>query len=175
MQQDQVVARLEKFEGRVPYMYLCTGGEVTVGIGHAIASAADTAQLSWAAGAESAGDGWAAVAAAPRNMLATGYANLTTCRMADDAIDQLAASDVTRFTALLQANFPRWDEYPEPAQEALFDMAYNLGVAGLNKFHMMLAAVDAGQWETAAAQCHRMGIGDARNQETAALFRQAAG
>jgi len=175
MQQDQVVARLEKFEGRVPYMYLCTGGEVTVGIGHAIASAADTAQLSWAAGAESAGDGWAAVAAAPRNMLATGYANLTTCRMADDAIDQLAASDVTRFTALLQANFPRWDEYPEPAQEALFDMAYNLGVAGLNKFHMMLAAVDAGQWETAASQCHRMGIGDARNQETAALFRQAAG
>jgi GH24 family phage-related lysozyme (muramidase) len=175
MDQNRVIARLEKFEGRIPYMYLCTGGEVTVGIGHAIASAADAGQLSWAGAAGNAQAGWSAVAAAPRGMLASGYAALTTCRMGDDAINQLAAADVARFTASLEANFPRWDTYPEPAQEALFDMAYNLGIAGLNKFHNMLSAVNAGQWETAAQQCHRMGIGDARNQETAALFLQASG
>jgi hypothetical protein len=38
----------------------------------------------------------------------------------------------------------------------------------------MLAAVDAGEWETAAAECHRRGINEDRNQQTAALFRQAA-
>jgi GH24 family phage-related lysozyme (muramidase) len=54
-------------------------------------------------------------------------------------------------------------------------MGYNLGVGGLLKFHKLLAAVDAGQWTTAAAQCHRMGIGDARNQATAGLFQRAAG
>jgi len=39
----------------------------------------------------------------------------------------------------------------------------------------MLAAVDAGDWETAAQQSHRNGIQQARNDETAALFRQCLG
>ena len=162
MDASEIVARLEKFEGRVPHMYLCTGDEVTIGIGHAIATAADAAQA-----------GWQSVAAAQKGLVASSYAGLTTCRMNDAAIDQLAAADVDRFTQSLAANFPNWNSYPAPAQAALFDMAYNLGIGGLKKFHNMLAAVDAGQWETAAQQCHRMGIGDARNQETAALFRQA--
>ena len=175
MNQDQVIARLRQFEGCVPYMYRCTGGDVTVGLGHAIPSPADAAQLSWAESADSTQSDWAAVAAAPKGQVASSYASLTTCRMSDDAINQLATADVQSFTESLQAKLPNWNTYPEPAQEALFDMAYNLGVGGLLKFHNMLAAVDAGDWETAAQQCHRMGIGDARNQETAALFRQAAG
>jgi len=173
MDPSEIVARLEKFEGRVPHMYLCTGDEVTIGIGHAIATAADAAQLTWAVGADAAQAGWQSVAAAQKGLVASSYAGLTTCRMNDAAIDQLAAADVDRFTQSLAANFPNWNSYPAPAQAALFDMAYNLGIGGLKKFHNMLAAVDAGQWETAAQQCHRMGIGDARNQETAALFRQA--
>ena len=166
------MARLEQFEGRFPYMYLCTGGKVTVGIGHAIPTAAAAALLSWATGGDAAQAGWAAVAGAEKGLVASSYASLTACRMSDDAIDQLAANDVAAFTASLRANFPQWDTYPAPAQAALFDMAYNLGVAGLKKFTSMLAAVNAGDWETAAQECHRMGIGDARNQETAALFRQ---
>jgi hypothetical protein len=53
-------------------------------------------------------------------------------------------------------------------------MAFNLGLAGLKKYPSMLAAVDAGQWDVAAAQCHRKGINEDRNQQTADLFRQAA-
>jgi len=174
MDQNQVIARLQKFEGRVPHMYRCTGGEVTIGIGHAIASAADAAQLTWQVGVERASGDWQSVAATQKGLLASSYAPLTTCRMGDAAIDQLAAADVQRFTTLLTANLPNWATYPAPAQAALFDMAYNLGIGGLKRFPNMLAAVDAGEWETAAQQCHRMGIGDARNQETAALFRQAA-
>jgi len=175
MDEGDVLARLEKFEGRIRHMYRCTGGEVTVGIGHAIASAEDAAQLLWETDAGMAGAGWQAITAAEKGRVASSYADLTTCRMSDDAINQLATADVERFAATLASSFPNWAAYPAPAQAALFDMAYNLGIGGLKKFRNMLAAVDAGQWETAAQECHRLGISEDRNQETAALFRQAAG
>jgi GH24 family phage-related lysozyme (muramidase) len=180
MDEADVLARLEKFEGRVPHMYRCTGGEVTIGIGHAILAAADAAQLSWNLAGQPAPPprvqaDYAAVAAADKGLVATHYAGLTECRMNDADIDRVAASDIQRFIALLQQALPNWNSYPAPAQAALFDMAYNLGIGGLKKFSHMLAAVDAGDWATAAAQCHRQGIGDQRNQETAALFLQAAG
>jgi len=175
MEVRSVVARLERFEGRTKYMYRCTGGEVTIGIGHAIASAADAARLTWTTGADAAQADFGRVAASDKGKPAPSYQPLSTCRMSDEAIDTLASADVACFTGQLEVSFPNWHRYPAPAQEALFDMAYNLGVGGLQKFHSLLAAVDAGQWETAARECHRMGIGEARNEETAALFRQAAG
>ena len=42
-----VISRLENFEGRVPHMYRCTGGKVTIGIGHAIETRADALNLTW--------------------------------------------------------------------------------------------------------------------------------
>jgi lysozyme len=39
-----------------------------------------------------------------------------------------------------------------PRREALLDMAYNLGVAGLLKFKKMIAALVAGDYETAAIE-----------------------
>ena len=175
-----VIPRLESFEGRVPYLYLCTGGEVTVGIGHAIQTAAGALQLTWSIGgrpataAEIQSD-YARVAAAGKGLAAKAYAPLTACRMADTDIDALVISDVHNFEISLAAALPNWRAYPAPAQAALFDMAFNLGLGGLKKFPHLLAAVDAGQWEVAAAQCHRQGIAEIRNQQTADLFRQAAG
>jgi GH24 family phage-related lysozyme (muramidase) len=161
-------------------MYLCTGGKVTIGIGHAIETPALALTLRWsidgrpATGAEIQAD-YARVAAAQKGLVATSYAPLTQCRMAASDIDALVAADVASFETSLAAALPNWNTYPEPAQEALFDMAFNLGIGGLKKFHQLLAAVDAGQWAVAAAECHRQGIGEARNQQTADLFRQAAG
>ena len=175
-----VIPRLQRFEGCEPHMYRCTGGKVTVGIGHAIETPADAAALAWsingrpAAAAEIQSD-WAAIDAAQMNLAATAYAPLTQCRMASADITAMVAADVARFEAKLAAALPNWSTYPEPAQEALFDMGFNLGVDGLLKFHNLLAAVDAGQWAEAAAQCHRKGIGESRNAATAALFQQAAG
>jgi GH24 family phage-related lysozyme (muramidase) len=83
------------------------------------------------------------------------------------------AADVTTFEAQLLKVLPNWHSYPGPAQEALFDMAFNLGLGGLLKFPTLLKAVNEGDWATAAAQCHRRGIQNARNQATAALFLQA--
>jgi GH24 family phage-related lysozyme (muramidase) len=179
MNSANVIARLNKFEGSVPYMYRCTGGEVTIGVGHAIQNSQEASQLSWNIGGTPAGPAqaqadFAKIAGTPKGWVASQYANLTQCRMLSADIDALLLSDIERFASQLAAALPNWASYPEPAQEALFDMAYNLGVAGLLKFHQMLAAVDSGQWDKAAAQCHRMGIPDARNQETANLFLQAA-
>jgi GH24 family phage-related lysozyme (muramidase) len=181
MNPSTVIPRVQGFEGRVRHMYKCTGGEVTIGFGHAIENPADAPGLTlWIDGRPATGDeilaDYARVSAVEKGPQATFFANLTKCRMADPDIDALLVADVTRFEALLAAAFPDWNSYPEPAQEALFDMAYNLGISGLQKkFPSMMAAVHAGKWDDAAAQCHRTGIGEPRNQQTAALFLQAAG
>ncbi|HEY7392294.1 MAG TPA: hypothetical protein VH640_27495, partial [Bryobacteraceae bacterium] len=85
----------------------------------------------------------------------------------------LATADIERFQEALTKTFPQWSTFPEPAQEALFDMAFNLGIAGLHKFPKLLAGVNSQNWEIAAAECQRQGISEARNQETASLFRRA--
>ena len=168
-----VLARLEKFEGRVPHMYRCTGGEVTIGIGHAIQTADDAVLLTWSVDGGDAAADHARVAAAQMGLVASSYAALSRCRMSDAAIDALAAADVTKFAAGVARVLPNFNRYPECVQAALFDMAFNLGLSGIQKFHHLIAACDAADWETAARQCHRQGIGEGRNQETAALFRQA--
>jgi len=168
--------RLKKFEGSTSYMYRCSGGEVTVGVGHAIFDVALALQLPWTgtpAPALIAAD-FARIAAADKGLVATRYEKLTQCRLNDEAVDTLLRSDIDAFEKNLSARLPAWHSYPEPAQQALFDMAYNLGVGGLLKFHKLLAACASADWETAATECRRGGIADARNKETAALFRQAA-
>jgi GH24 family phage-related lysozyme (muramidase) len=179
MDQAAVIARLQKFEGCVSYMYVCTGGEVTIGVGHAIPNSAEASKLTWEIGGAAATPAQASadferVAAAQKGMLASAYAGLTQCRMSDGGIQALVEADVLAFEARLAATLPNWNSYPGPAQEALFDMVFNLGLGGLKKFPTMLAAIDAGDWNTAAAQSHRQGIGEARNQEIAALFRSAS-
>ena len=178
MDQASVIARLKEFEGCINYMYKCTGGDVTIGIGHAIQTAADAAALVWQRGGVAA-DGaqvqsdYAAVAAAPKGQAAPAYLHLTQCRMGPDNIQNLVAADLQAFEAQLAAALPNWNSYPDPAQQALFDMAFNLGLGGLKKFPTLLHAVDSGDWATASAQCHRIGISEARNQATKALFLKA--
>jgi GH24 family phage-related lysozyme (muramidase) len=171
-----VVQRLKKFEGSASYLYRCTGGEVTIGVGHAVFDVAHALQLPWSgapASAAIAAD-FASVAAAEKGFPAPHYQGLTQCRLGDEAVDSVLQADIELFAKNLTTQLPEWTGYPEPAQQALFDMAYNLGVGGLLKFHKLLAACASGDWEAAATECRRGGIGDERNAETAALFRQSA-
>lgn len=175
MDRTSAAERLKKFEGTTSYMYRCTGGEVTIGVGHAISDSAHAQELSWTgapAAAMIAAD-FTRVAAAAKGFPAERYEGLTRCRLSAGAIEALLLQDIDIFAAQLTRQLPAWTGYPKSAQQALFDMAYNLGVGGLMKFPKMLAACAAGDWETAATECRRNGIGDDRNAETAALFRQA--
>jgi GH24 family phage-related lysozyme (muramidase) len=175
MDRTSAAERLKKFEGSTSYMYRCTGGEVTVGVGHAIFDSTHAQALPWAGAPAPAliGDDYARVAAENKGFAAPHYEGLTQCRLTPDSVEALLLNDVDAFTAEITRQLPAWTGYPEPVQQALFDMAYNLGVGGLLRFPKMLAACAAGDWETAATECRRNGIDDARNAETAALFRQA--
>ncbi len=178
MNTESLKARMRAGEGSIAHMYKCTGGKVTIGVGHAIEDAAGACALSWTrngsrAAAEAVQADFAAVAAAPAGSVARTYEPLTSCRMSPEHIDALLDADIQRFIQGLRKIVPDFDQLPDPAQEALFDMGFNLGIGGLQKFRNLLAAVASRDWERAAAESHRRGIGDARNAETAALFRQA--
>src|SRR2546425_992098 len=180
MDRTAVIARLKQFEGCIGHMYKCTGGAVTIGIGHALPTAADAMSLSWqidgvAAPADQLRSDYEAVAAAAKGRAAAAYAHLTQCRLTADDAQRLVAADVQSCETQLAAALPIWHSYPALAQEALCDMAFNLGLGGLKKFVTLLHAVDSGNWARAAAQCHRLGISEARNQTTSALFLRSSG
>lgn len=170
---------LIKYEGRVGYLYRCTGGKVTVGVGHACETAADAGKLplmntaGTAASSEQIDAAFSAVSTSPLGLIASHYRAYSDLRLSEDAIDELLDSDIVNFTAELRKRLPKFDSYPDSAQDALFDMAYNLGIGGLLKFHNLIAACDAGDWERAAQESARNGIGVERNQGTAELFRAA--
>ena len=46
-----------------------------------------------------------------------------------------------------------WEKLDFVRQEALSDMAYEMGQAGLDDFHQMLAAIRVQDWQTAHDQC----------------------
>src|SRR5262245_52511336 len=129
-------------------MYRCTGGKVTVGVGRALESIEDACKLNWrvdgraATKAEITAD-YRQISAAEMMHTADFYKQLTKCSLEPKAIATLVDEDITKFESDLRAKLAKWETYPETAQQALFDMAYNLGVNGLlQKFPKMLAAVN---------------------------------
>ena len=68
---------------------------------------------------------------------------------------------------------PEVRAYPDHIQEALLDLAYNLGPAGLMKRESLIAAAREGDWETAAALAHRRQVSDERNREIAGIIRDS--
>ena len=68
------------------------------------------------------------------------------------------------------------ERYPEAAQIGIVDLAYNMGVARLNKgFISFKPAVIAGDWVRAAAECRRKKpVSDERNEATRKLFLSVA-
>jgi GH24 family phage-related lysozyme (muramidase) len=177
----EVKAMLMIAEGTLPHMYLDTTGLVTVGVGHMIPNAQAAQGLTFvvrATGAASTPDQvsaeYANVSRQQKGMLAARYQEFTALNMTDAAIQDLLSADLAVIEAGVAARFAGYAGYPEPAQDALLDMAFNLGVAGLAlHFPHLKAAAEAHDWATCAAQCHRNGISDARNQKTMALFQSA--
>lgn len=178
-----VTGRLRRFEGWAHWMYLDTGGLPTAGCGHAMSTLATAHALPWRTPARNLATPWqidadyTALKQAPQGLALAAYERYTVCRLSDEAVDRLLGGDIAAFQKQIERALPDFPSYPEAAQEALFDMAYNLGVAGLLKYHRMLAAIDNASrgvgpdwWLVASEECHRNGIGDERNKETAALF-----
>jgi GH24 family phage-related lysozyme (muramidase) len=193
-------ADLLRWEGDKSFMYLDTRGYVTTGIGNKLGSVAAALELPWqhketgrpATPAEIGGafervrgltSKYAAKHPDGKNPFsATHYEEKSDLVLGPGAARELAAHRLeTEFLPGLRAALPGFDHYPLPAQRALVDMAYTLGVNGLEtKFPNMIAACKAGDFERAAEQCHRRAQsnehrhGDERNIATRNLFLEAA-
>lgn len=179
---EELKRRLRRHEGVIPFMYLDGLGYVTTGVGHKLSMVADAQGMAFL---EPSGVPASAAAIAVEYTIVKGlepnhapwyYSLQTRLRLPAAAIDALLDYDVTAMHAGSRALIPGFDMFPESAQEALLDMAFQLGPHGLvKKFPHMMAAVSRRDWSTCAAECEREGIQAWRNKATADLFLQAAG
>ena len=159
-----------QWEGAVDHCYLDTAGVVTVGVGFALHSLQDVWKLPWSPNAQAACADWNIVKGQAKGHLASFYKRFCMARLPVAHMRPLFAAKMQGFQKLIAE---RWKLYDQPinAQVALSDLVWNVGPAGLNKFAKLHAAVMARDWETAAVESRRKGIGDARNIATGALFR----
>jgi GH24 family phage-related lysozyme (muramidase) len=106
-------------------------------------------------------------------MLAKNYKQFTALDLPDPKIDELLLEHLAAFQAQLDKNFSGYRAYPEPAQRALLEMIYKLGLDALLKFKKLKSAIEKRDWKAAASECHRHGPSLERNQWTADLFLEA--
>jgi GH24 family phage-related lysozyme (muramidase) len=173
---------LPGFEGNVPHLYLDTAGLVTVGIGHMIPNLSWAQQIPFVArstGATASADeiqaDYQAVATAVKGLLPSAYRHITSLNLPDGwAVQEASQRLQGEYLPPLKNQYPDYDTYPQTVQEALLDMIYNLGAAGLAEFVHFKAAVAAGQWRVAAQHCHRNRIQQGRNDWAAKQFLKAA-
>lgn len=178
---DALKSSLRKFEGVCNYMYLDSLGNVTAGIGRLIPTpeAATALPFTQARGAilssrEAILREFTHVKLLEPNRLPDYYATRTTLRLSDAAVEAMLDADIAAMERSLASWIGGFTKYPDPAQDALMDMAFNLGPNGLHRYSRLLAACGTGNWKVAATECHREGISEERNEATAALFRGLA-
>jgi GH24 family phage-related lysozyme (muramidase) len=177
---DLSLAQIKIFEGCVPWMYLDSVSNVTVGVGLMLPDAAAAGALAFlvtgaAASADQINDDFARVAALTPNKLPGFYKSDSSPQLPQDLIDAKLSGVLEGFEDTVRAGFPGYDALPDNVKMALLDMAYNLGPHKLLKtYPMMLQAVAAGNWAPAATQCARGGISATRNNWTRQQFLSAA-
>jgi len=179
---DDSLAHLETFEGIVPWMYLDTRSFVTVGVGEMLANAERAQSLAFVDGAgqpstpaDILADYNRVLALAPARL--PGFYRAPTSPILPHAgIDALLLQHLTYFDGQLSQEFTNYAAFPDPAKLGLLDMIYNLGVTGLfHGYPSLMRFVRNGDWTNAAAQCHRNGPSQARNDWTREQFLAAAG
>jgi len=179
---DEMKLVIAPSEGNVPYMYLDTVGKVTVGIGNMLPNVAAACALPFvnrttkngATSAEITAD-FQAVTSQPARRSSRFYRPFTKLDLPDPEINRLFLDRVRGFLGELRDSYPDFDEYPDPAQLAMLDMAFNLGTSGLkNTWPRLNAAIDAEDWAKAALECNRPQVNPTRNAATKDLFLKAA-
>lgn len=102
------------------------------------------------------------------------FSALTDLRLSEKDIDDLFAKTRDNSIATLKANgFPNIDSFPADAQMGLLSMAWALGAAFSKGFPKFTAAVDSGNWLTAALESHISNGTISRNAANALMFTNA--
>ncbi len=77
--------------------------------------------------------------------------NIDAVAFSDDEITLMFNNDCKRADVICRSLFPHFDALTDNRKAALLNLAFNLG-PGLQAFHKMIAAVNAGDFDEAAAQ-----------------------
>lgn len=88
----------------------------------------------------------------PTGHLTIGYGHNLENGISASAALFILQEDLTRAEQAVKDAFPWWWKLDDARQFVLVDMAFNMGLAGLKGFKKMLAAVEAGDFETAAKE-----------------------
>lgn len=176
-----LAVNLERYEGRVPHLYLDRRGHVTVGVGHHVQNRNEMARLTMMTGGagvpmqaatlKQKQDEFDTIAKLPANREAGLYEKHTKLMMRDQDIDGLLHEHIDSFYGSLAGTYCKakgypndFDALPQNVQLALFDMIFNLGVTGLTKFAQFNKSIKDGDWKKAATQCTRLGVNGDRNE-----------
>ena len=162
-----------QFEGNICHMYLDsdTPGNVTTGNGFLIPSATAACTFPFylpglhtpATAQEIAAEYWR-VKAMPSSRPASFYDAPSALQLKQEDIDAHLLAELDKLDEGLSAGIAGFEALPDAWKMALIDMAWNLGLSGLLEgYPEMLAAIQAGNGQEAAAQCFRNGISQARN------------
>lgn len=130
-------SEIPRDEGKVPTPYLDDGP--TVGFGHNLGTVPFTpSQI------DLLGDSYDP---AERDLIKRFKKPLT-----DQQMYQILDDDIANSEAALDRNLPRWRTLSDARQRALMNMTFNMGWGGVSQFKRMLAAIDQGDYATAAAE-----------------------
>lgn len=173
-----------QFEGSLSFMYLDALGLVTTGIGNLIDPESAAAGLPWlhadgtrASSADISAE-WNTIKNL-QDMKSYGggtFRSYTSLHLDAAGLDALFNSKSAANEATLRKAFPKWDSFPADAQLGILSMAWAMGAGFTASFPHFTAAANAGDWQTAAAECQMAptpGIAP-RNAANLHLFQNAA-
>lgn len=187
---------LERWESRVKFMYLDSATNdgvptpnVTIGIGCLLPDLAAAQALPFVFSDVAGGRlrvpslaevewDWRRVRSMAPGNRASYYQNHgAQLYLEDAAVDDLAQARLVHgCLPACRLIFRSFDALPEGARRGIVDMIWNMGAGTLShEFPRFIAAVNAGRWGEAAAECHRKSCREERNVWCAGLFRGLAG
>jgi hypothetical protein len=132
----QSCAQIEVFEARVPYMYLDSAGNVTVGVGLMLSTLEAALALPFMLNGQRAQQSdvaysWNRLQGMRAGFRASAYNWDDAVTLLDADIDAQLRTFVEHLDRSLPSVYMTYPSWPTPAKLAILDMAYNLGIPGL--------------------------------------------
>ena len=78
--------------------------------------------------------------------------NLFAKPLSQAVIDLMLREDINEALNICLSLFPEFEDFSQKRKHALINMAFNLGFEGLRNFKKMKAAINSGDWHTAAIE-----------------------
>jgi len=174
---EALTAALIVLEADVPHMYLDTRGNVTVGVGHLLATVQEAYGLPFLLPTGSPAEqhdilnDFEAIKQSKPGMLVQYYARAADLRLSAEDRQKLLRADIQRTHTDLQRDLPVLSDLPEPAQEAVLNMAFELGPRGLMEgYPKLIKALHESDWQQCAAECRIADASVQRNMTNKKFF-----